>query len=335
LEEGLVSTFSVLKSRAGLHSDHRPIQATLHLRGVVEKKEDPRLHVSEGSKKKWQATFERVFTSTCLEFIDNTEELEQTAGAFFVAAREADREHREARSGHVLANNPWWNTKCSETKRAWVDATRQNKEQCANCYRAARAEAKGAFFTDMLKNLRDPKDLFKKVRATKGRQAKGVRALRVRDKHAAEPKAQAKLLGKTFFPTTRTQLCSLTMDFDPEQRKARAWRQFTKDELKVAVLGTLNSLAAGLSGLGYRMVKWIIEVAGAQLLNLYNACMRMRRHPTCWKQELMAVVPKLSRSRALANTNHRAMKPRCRLKVAASVNDRVCWVSAVPSDQVR
>jgi hypothetical protein len=90
----------------------------------------------------------------------------------------------------------------------------------------------------------------------------------------------------------RTQPCSLTTDFDPEQREARAWRQFTKDELKNAVSGTLNLSAAGLSGLGYCTVKWIIKVAGAQLLNLYNACMRMCRHPTCWKQELMAVVPK-------------------------------------------
>jgi hypothetical protein len=38
-------------------------------------------------------------------------------------------------------------------------------------------------------------------------------------------------------------------------------------------------------------------------------------------------------SRALANTNHLAMKPRCRLKVAASVDNHICWVSAVPSDQ--
>jgi hypothetical protein len=115
----------------------------------------------------------------------------------------------------------------------------------------ARAEAKGTFFTDMLENLRDPKDLFKKVCATKGRQAKGVCALRVGDQHAAELEAQAELLGKTFFPATRTQPCSLTMDFDPEQREARAWRQFTKDKLKSAVLGISNSLAAGLLGLSY------------------------------------------------------------------------------------
>jgi hypothetical protein len=62
-----------------------------------------------------------------------------------------------------------------------------------------------------------------------------VRALRVGDKHAAEPEAQAELLGETFFPATRTQPCSLTTDFDPEQREARAWRQFTEDELKNAV----------------------------------------------------------------------------------------------------
>jgi hypothetical protein len=204
LEEGLVSTFSVLEPRAGLHSDHLPIQATLHLHRVAEKKGDLRLHVSKGSKKKWQATFERVFTTTCLEFIDNAEELKQTAEAFFVAAQEADCKHREAQSGHISANNPWWNAKCSKTKRAWADATHQNKEQCANRYRTACAEAKGAFFTDMLENLRDPKDLFKKVCATKGRQAKGVRALRVRDKHAAELEAQVELLGKTFFPATRT-----------------------------------------------------------------------------------------------------------------------------------
>jgi hypothetical protein len=144
----------------------------------------------------------------------------------------------------------------------------------------------------MLENLRDPKDLFKKVCATKGRQAKGVCALRVGDQHTAELEVQAELLGKTFFPATRTQPCSLTTDFDLEQQEARAWRQFTKDKLKSAVLGTSNSLAAGLLGLSYCTVKWIIKVAGAQLLNLYNACMRMRCHPTCWKQELMAVVPK-------------------------------------------
>jgi hypothetical protein len=134
LEEGLVSSFTVLEPGASLHSEHMPIQATIHLHGVAEKKGDPRLHVSKGSKKKWQATFKRVFTNTCLEFIDNAEELEQTAGAFFVAAQEADCKHREAQSGHVSANNPWWNTKCSKIKRAWVDATHQNKEQCANCY---------------------------------------------------------------------------------------------------------------------------------------------------------------------------------------------------------
>jgi hypothetical protein len=40
-------------------------------------------------------------------------------------------------------------------------------------------------------------------------------------------------------------------------------------------------------------------------------------------------------SRALADTNHQAIKPQHRLKVVVSVNNQVCWVSTVPSDQVR
>jgi hypothetical protein len=60
----------------------------------------------------------------------------------------------------------------------------------------------------------------------------------------------------------------------------------------------------------------------------------LMRHKTgqgvgCWEFGLVL------QSRALANTNHQAVKPWHRLKVATSINNCMCWVSAVPSDQVR
>jgi hypothetical protein len=43
--------------------------------------------------------------------------------------------------------------------------------------------------------------------------------------------------------------------------------------------------------------------------------------------------PMVSWSRALANTNHQAVKLQHRLKVASAHQHLLCWVSTVPSDQ--
>jgi hypothetical protein len=57
-----------------------------------------------------------------------------------------------------------------------------------------------------------------------------------------------------------------------------------------------RSRAPGPSGVGYRLVKWVHEAVGEELLATVNASFRLGHVPPCWKAELLVPVPKPRKS---------------------------------------
>ena len=63
-------------------------------------------------------------------------------------------------------------------------------------------------------------------------------------------------------------------------------------ELKDALAGTSNLSAPGLSGVGYRPLKWVVESFPNEILTLFNDCLRLGHHPQCWRAAKVVMLRK-------------------------------------------
>ncbi|KAI5116514.1 hypothetical protein M0805_005876 [Coniferiporia weirii] len=54
-------------------------------------------------------------------------------------------------------------------------------------------------------------------------------------------------------------------------------------ELTDALSDTSNLSAPGPSGIGYRLLKWVIAAFPDEVLALFNNCLCMGHHPKCWR----------------------------------------------------
>jgi hypothetical protein len=121
------------------------------------------------------------------------------------------------------------------------------------------------------------------------------------------PEEQADLLGNAFFPATAPP-SQLHTDFDPPPNTTRAWPEFTTHELGLALRTTLNTSAPGFSGIGYRVIKWMLKdsVTHERLLQLYNTSLSLGHVPSPWKKAVVVPIPK---PRKTDMSNPRSYRP--------------------------
>ena len=103
-------------------------------------------------------------------------------------------------------------------------------------------------------------------------------------------KGKANLLAESWFPNTKP-----TMKHIPHpspRRPTREFRSVTNEEVLNILKECSSDNAPGLSGLTYRVWKWVALVAPDQLVSIVHAALALGIHHHSWKQSLVAVIPK-------------------------------------------
>jgi hypothetical protein len=79
---------------------------------------------------------------------------------------------------------------------------------------------------------------------------------------------------------------------DLAPRETRPFPPFGEDKLFVLLKATSNKSAPGGSGIGWDLMKKGWSHMSKLLTKLYNACISLGYHPTCWKEATVVVIPK-------------------------------------------
>lgn len=183
-----------------------------------------------------------------------------------------------------MHTNQLWCTKwCTNMCNAWHQAqTGWDCKVCARHYSNACHQAKADYYKKFYANL-PGEDLFHRIRTSKGRRKAKVCMLYSGTCHTAESEEQSNLLGKAFFPAQAPQPCATTTPFNLPQQPTHDWRPFDMTELKLALQSTSNKTAAGELGLGYQLIKWMMECknSGTTILAITNTCVELGYVPEC------------------------------------------------------
>ena len=83
---------------------------------------------------------------------------------------------------------------------------------------------------------------------------------------------------------------------DPPPIPQRPHMPITENEIAEALKPTSNTSAPGISGHGYKLIKWTWEAAPEWFVILFNSCLFTSYHPESWKKAVIAVVPKPGKS---------------------------------------
>ena len=122
----------------------------------------------------------------------------------------------------------------------------------------------------------------------------------------SDSKDKAKLLAESWFPNNKP-----IIDPPPHPHMKVPTREFTSitdEEIAEALADTSNTTAPGISGLNYKVWKWVHTVAPDQLVSIIRASVRLGIHHHSWKQSLVAVIPKNNKKDMALPKSHRPIQ---------------------------
>jgi hypothetical protein len=106
----------------------------------------------------------------------------------------------------------------------------------------------------------------------------------------SQSKDKASLLANSWFPQAdpKPAVCSHSLPPAP----MRDFHTVTNEEVISLLMGTSSSTAPGLSGMLYKVWKWVATVALDMLVDVVRAAVTLGTHHPSWKQSVIAVIPK-------------------------------------------
>jgi hypothetical protein len=171
----------------------------------------------------------------------------------------------------------WWSEQCELA--IYVYETTQPREKAA-MYVALRntiAKAKRDYANDFLDHcLGDA--LWKACKWHKERQLTKVQPLRDRENLTQHPSRMAALLTDKFF-TGCTPPTQISQPTDPAPCPCCLLQPVTLEEVSLALAKTSNKSAPGISGIGYKLLKWAFSANPLCFMELYTACLMLGTHP--------------------------------------------------------
>ena len=102
--------------------------------------------------------------------------------------------------------------------------------------------------------------------------------------------AKAKLLAESWFPNNAPKAENIPYPFPP--LPTREFKSITNEEVLDTLRECASDNAPGISGVTYRVWKWVAQVAPDQLVSVVRASIKLQTHHPSWKQALVAVIPK-------------------------------------------
>ena len=186
----------------------------------------------------------------------------------------------------------WWNPDCSAAVSIYKAACALGHRQRAiTGLRSTLMQAKRSWSQSFL-SPSDPHSLWKATRWRHGCRTTSLPTLSVpgsSDNPSPEPHHQAGILHAKFFSLAPAPV-SLSQPDDPAPLPTRDLHDVTEDEVLMALSTTSNSSAPGVSGIGYKLLKWAFAACPSCFVDLFNGCLTHGIHP--WHTAKVIPVPK-------------------------------------------
>ena len=183
----------------------------------------------------------------------------------------------------------WWDSMCS-TAVTIVRNTPHGPErrQASRALTATVAQAKRAWAQAALDGS-NGHDLWSVARWRHGRRISHIPPLKIDGTLCHEPERMADAFRERFFSSAPTNISPSQPD-DPPTHPERPYHPVTEEEIQLALASTSNKSAPGLSGINYKLLKWVFAAAPHHLTSLFDACLHLVHHP--WHDALVVVIPK-------------------------------------------
>jgi len=183
----------------------------------------------------------------------------------------------------------WWNQDCAFAVAAVHTTCGKPKRDAIKHLCWTISQAKRTWAHDFLHHTTS-KHLWEAAAWHKGRSIKRIPPLLTGPSHVSEdPHEMCKAFWKRFFVTDRPEVFPAQPD-DPTPLPIRDLTPITETEISVALSGTSNKSAPGLSSIGYCLLRWAFHSCPDRFVNIFNNALCLSYHP--WKEALVVVIPK-------------------------------------------
>ena len=118
--------------------------------------------------------------------------------------------------------------------------------------------------------------------------------------------AKAKLLAELWFPNDTPRAEDVPYPFPP--LPTREFKSVTNKEVLDTLKECSSNNTPGISGITYRVWKWVALVAPNQLISIVRAAVKLQVHHPSWKQALVAVIPKNNKKDMALPKSHRPIQ---------------------------
>ncbi|KAB5589882.1 Reverse transcriptase from mobile element jockey protein [Ceratobasidium theobromae] len=250
-----------------LDSDHTAIFFTIHAPRISDHPTKQYHFVIDPlMEEDWTAAFEhRVLELGLRCTVTCPQEVEELASGLLSACTWATEAVMECRLTQRKAPwAPWWNEDCSAACRRVVMAKEEGLDRdeirsCTSHLWYCIWKAKRSFFDDICSTAR-PDNIW------------GINQC-------------------TFFPYTPVTLTGLSVESATQNAKL-PFPTISRGEIAANLAGCSNKSAPGAHGSNYRVLRWAFAARGDLIEVLYNAMLSFEYHPVCFKNALIAPIPK-------------------------------------------
>ena len=122
----------------------------------------------------------------------------------------------------------------------------------------------------------------------------------------SKSKDKATLLANSWFPNKKPDTKPVPHPHPPTP--TRKFMRVTNEEILDALNKTSNTTAPGLSGLNYKVWKWVAATAPNQLISVVRVAITLGIHHESWKQSKVAVIPKNNKKDMALPKSHRPIQ---------------------------
>jgi hypothetical protein len=189
--------------------------------------------------------------------------------------------------------SPWWNDECRDTVNNLCQAS--SEDDCRLCSIKLKQITR---YTkrDWANKFINESNIWEVAAWRHGRRSSHIPALIDHNSTLIyEHQGMSDLLSEHFFTEARDDIPTHLPD-DPPAIPTREFPGFTKEELFDLLKQTANKSAPGLSGIGWELLKRRWPHMDKLLTNIFTACIRLRHHPTRWKEAVVIIIPKPGKS---------------------------------------
>jgi ribonuclease HI len=213
----------------------------------------------------------------------------------------------------------WWNGPLDDqVARLRYARTPLEKAAARNRLKRLARRTSKEFYGAKMSNLTADK-LPQAIKCAQGRKAKKTPPIATDHGSATTAQEKAQAFANSFFFSDIPPAADLTED-ELEQRDERGHQPFSWDELEEALRSCSNTSAPGVSGIGYRLIKWGGVEVMDYLRRIYDACLNHGHHPKQWREALIAIVAK---PRKADMSNPRSYRPIALLECFSKLLEKV------------